>query len=86
MPTPAGVPVRIMSPDLRVNPFDRSDIIVGMSNIKFLVLEFCLISSFTLQLISSSTGKLISDLSTIYGPIGVNVSKLFPLNHCTCLV
>ncbi len=85
MPTPAGVPVNIISPALKVIPCDKSERIVGISNIRFLVLEFCLTSLLTLQEISSSTGKSISDLSTIQGPIGQALSKLFPLNHCMCL-
>ena len=67
MPTPAGVPVRIISPALRVRPLDRSEIIVGISNIKFLVLESCLTSPFSLQPIFNSTGKGRADLWTIKG-------------------
>ena len=38
-PTPAGVPVNIISPALRVSPLDKSEIIVAISNIRFLVFE-----------------------------------------------
>ena len=39
MPTPAGVPVAMMSPASRVNPADSSLIRVGMSKIRCLVFE-----------------------------------------------
>ena len=46
-PTPAGVPVKIISPGYSVIPEDRSLMMYGISNIKLSVLPFCLSSLFT---------------------------------------
>ena len=80
MPIPAGVPVAIMSPSSKVIMLEINSIRNGTSKIILLIFESCLILPLTLDIIKASP-RLILLGSTIYGPMGANVSKLFALVH-----
>ena len=54
---PSGVPVKIMSPGLRVNPSERLSIIAGILKIILLVLLSCFFSLFKNSLILKSLGS-----------------------------
>ena len=70
-PTPAGVPVAIISPASSVIPSESSWIICSMPVIICVVLPLCLFSPSTLQVSSSSTGNSNSSTVTMQGPIAV---------------
>ena len=67
-PDPGGEPVKITSPGCRVQNFEHQATISSVLNTMCFVLEFCLISPFTIHLILSSCGLAISSFVTIQGP------------------
>ena len=76
-PTPAGVPVRITVPVASVIPRESSATISRTPTIIVDVDACCTIAPFSRVMISRSCGSATASAFTI-GPIGQNVSKLFP--------
>ena len=83
MPTPAGVPVAMMSPGMSVRPAEIVSIKVGTSKMRARVLASCRSSPFTQQRTRVSA-KSISSRLTSQGPIGQKLSWDLPISHCLC--
>src|SRR4051812_5999670 len=81
MPTPAGVPVAMMSPGRRVVPAEIVAIRVGMSKMRSRVLALWRSSPLTQHFTSRFSGSSASAV-VIHGPMGQNVSRVLPRNHC----
>ena len=81
MPTPAGVPVAMMSPGSSVNAVESVSICAAQSKIISLVDASWSSSSFTQVRMRRSCGSAISSAVTTQGPIGPWVSKLLPMRH-----
>ena len=77
-PTPAGVPVEMMSPGSSVMCAVTNAIKVGTSKMRSLVRESCLTAPLTRVVMRRSRG---SSPATMRGPIGQNVSKPFARVH-----
>ena len=80
IPTPAGVPVAMMSPASKVEPLESSVIRRGTEKMNSPVLPSWRISPFTLVTISNVAGA--ASRSSMHGPTGQNVSRLLTWNHC----
>src|ERR1039458_5112845 len=80
-PTPAGVPVEIRSPGSRVITLERNAISWGTPKIRLLVLELCISSPLRVSEMASLCGSSISSAVTMTGPMGANVSNVFPMVH-----
>src|SRR5262249_1666311 len=78
-PTPAGVPVRMMSPAYSVIPLDNCAICSARLKIMLLLLESCLRTSFTQSLRPRFCGSPMSRAGTIHGPSGQEPSNVLCL-------
>src|ERR1700747_2247025 len=76
LPTPAGVPVRMMSPGCSVSREERWAICSASVKIIWPVLESCFITSLTQVLRPRFCGSGMSRAGTIQGPSGQAPSKL----------
>ena len=81
MPTPAGVPVAIISPGISVMVDDIVSIKVGISKIRSETTACCLTSPLTFVTNFIALTSAISSLVTSHGPIGQKVSRLLPMVH-----
>ena len=86
MPTPAGVPVAMMSPGSSVMPREQVSTSVGMSKIMSRVLPvLAQLGAAALGVTQPRTRvsrPSSSSAVAIHGPIGQKVSKLLPSSHC----
>src|SRR6266446_1471784 len=81
IPTPAGVPVAMISPGASVRPLEMVSIRVGTSKISAFVLEFWRRSPLTQQRTDVSD-RSISSALTSQGPMGQKLSWDLPISHC----
>src|SRR5579883_294475 len=81
-PTPAGVPVLIISPACSGVIEEMCAIKSGSLKISSRVFECCSTSPSIESFTSSACGSAISSFVTIAGPSGANVLKLLPSVHC----
>src|ERR1700744_3936387 len=81
-PTPAGVPVLIISPACNGVIDEIYVIRSGSLKISSRVFECCSTSPSIASFTSSSCGSAISSFVTTAGPSGANVLKLLPSVHC----
>jgi hypothetical protein len=86
MPTPAGVPVAMMSPGSSVRPREQVSISVGMSKIMSRVIASCRSSVSPPDGVTQPRTRVSrassSSAVTIHGPIGQKVSQFLPSIHC----
>ena len=86
MPTPAGVPVAMMSPGYSVMPREQVSISVAMSKIRSRVRPSCRSSGLPPRGVTQQRTRVSrasnSSAVTMHGPIGQKVSKLLPRSHC----
>jgi len=80
-PTPAGVPVEIISPGSNVTKEERKAISSATLKIINPVLESCLISPLTFRVILSACGSGISLAGVRQGPMGAKPSCHFPCSQ-----
>ena len=88
-PIPSGVPVMITVPGISVMSFDAQQISSALLKIWSAVLESCIVSPFSRDVIRSLSTSPASFGVTIIGPIGQNVSNDLPFTHwlqkrCQC--
>src|SRR3569623_961246 len=81
-PTPAGVPVAMMSPGSSIMPRDSTAMVSAIEKIWCRVFDDCSNTPLTQQRRSSRCGSAISPAVTIHGPIGHAPSRLLPRKYC----
>ena len=81
MPTPLGVPVRMTVPGRSVVLPLKNSIRAGTSKIMSEVFSSCIVTPLRIVRTTRAFGSGISSGVTRHGPMGRNVSKVFPRHH-----
>ena len=80
-PTPAGVPVAMMSPGSSVTNRERNDTIAATGKIISAVVASCLTSPLTVSWIASACGSATASAERTHGPTGQKVSCHLPCSQ-----